>query len=100
MDTAKLAFELEREPLDPAQDIGEGGRIKRRVRKAEIARQVQRLIQEEEGRIIRQNVQEMKLNAQRAVAPGGLSTRSFENYVCLLHARANAASAAEVFKIL
>jgi hypothetical protein len=71
VDTARLAVELEREPVDPEQDIGQNGRIRRRV--------------------IRQNVQKMKLSAQRAVAPAGSSTRNFENYVCLLHARATAA---------
>ncbi|KAG0565988.1 hypothetical protein KC19_7G029400 [Ceratodon purpureus] len=100
VDTAKLAIELEREPLDRAQDIGNGHRIKRRVRKEEISRQVHKLMHEEEGRVIRQNVQQMKLNAQRAVAPGGSSTRNFENYVCLLHARATAASEAGFSKIL
>jgi hypothetical protein len=91
VDTARLAVELEREPVDPEQDIGQNGRIRRRVRKAEISKQIRKLMQEEEGRVIRQNVQKMKLSAQRAVAPAGSSTRNFENYVCLLHARATAA---------
>jgi len=63
VDTARLAIELKREPIDPEQDIGRSGRISRRVKKAEIERQVRRLMQEEEGETIRSNMQKMKQNA-------------------------------------
>jgi len=92
VDTAKLAIELKREPLDPEQDLGMNGMIIRRVKKEEIERQVRRLMQEEEGQIIRRNMQKMKVNAERAVASEGSSRRNFENYVWLLRTKDSAAS--------
>jgi len=92
VDTARLAIELEREPIDPKQDLGEHGRIIRRVRKAEIEKKVCRLMQKEEGRIIRENMQTMKVNAQRALASGGSSRKNFETYIGMLTAKAFAAS--------
>lgn len=90
VDTARLALELEREPVDPEQDFGPHGRVTRRVRQAEIERQVRRLLLEKEGQTIRQNMQKMKLKAQSAVASGGSSRMNFENYVWLLHAKDSA----------
>lgn len=46
VDTAKLAIELEREPIDPAQNLGDDGKIKRRVRKEEIERKIRKLMQQ------------------------------------------------------
>ena len=92
VDTAKIAIEVKREPIDPEQDLGEFDRIFRRVKKSEIERQVRKLMQEEEGRIVRENMQNMKRNVERAVALGGSSRTNFEKYVQLLRAKASAAA--------
>ncbi|KAG0564621.1 hypothetical protein KC19_8G125900 [Ceratodon purpureus] len=92
VDTAKLAIEVKREPIDPEQDLGEYDRIFRRVKRSEIEKQVRRLMQEEEGRIVRENMQNMKRNVERAVALGGSSRTNFEKYVQLLRAKASAAA--------
>lgn len=84
VDTAKLAIELEREPIDPAQNLGDDGKIKRRVRKEEIERKIRKLMQQGGDRTIRHNTQQMTQNARRAVASGGPSARNFEQYVSLL----------------
>lgn len=90
VDTARLAMELVREPIDLEQDMKRSGHYTRRVRKEEIANKVRTLFQE--GEVIRQNVKEMEVKLRTAMAPGGLSSRNFDMYVAMLRAMDSAGS--------
>lgn len=85
----KLGLELQREELE-SNSINS----KQPVSKGEIKRKVRSLMQEEEGKIVRENTRKMRLNAKKAVAEGGSSRKNFETYVQLLHAKASLASQA------
>lgn len=85
MDTWKFALELERQPIDTSLDVlSFHGFYTRRVKQEDVTQKAKRLMVEDEGKTLRNNVMDMRMKLRSAVAPGGTSSRSFDDYTNLL----------------
>lgn len=84
VDSVKVAIDLVGNPYTKEQLEGEEVRPKRSVSREEIEEKVRRLMQEAEGKVVRQNMQGLRRKAREAGAPGGSSRTNFETYVQIL----------------
>lgn len=90
VDTVKLALEVPRGARTIASVINPKEHPAPLVTKEVIEHSVRLLMQEDEGRAVRENMQKMNASARKAVQPGGTSRRNVETYISLLHMKAAA----------
>jgi len=88
VDTWKFALELERQPIDTSLDVKSfHGFYTRRVKQEDVTQKAKRLMVEDEGKTLRKNIMDMRMKLRSAVAPGGTSLRSFDDYIALLRSK-------------
>jgi hypothetical protein len=93
VDTLKVAIELKGNAYTHEERDSDVVRPVEFMSKEEIARKTRSLMQEAEGQLVRENIQELRTKCRESVAAEGPSRRNLETYIRLLHTIADLRSA-------